>query len=95
VVEVVVIVFMLVVHGRWCIMFIFIEVEASKAGFEMAVFSRLWVQRGGGFKVFVIWKSFGFLKYTGEGCVIFQRGGCSGVGGAQGAACARVRRAQA
>ena len=34
---VIVIVFMLVVHGRWCIMFIFIEVEASEAGFEMAV----------------------------------------------------------
>jgi hypothetical protein len=26
----------LVVHGRWCIMFIFIEVEAPEAGFEMA-----------------------------------------------------------
>jgi hypothetical protein len=38
VVVVAVIVFMLVVHGRWCIMFIFIEVEASEAGFEMAVF---------------------------------------------------------
>jgi hypothetical protein len=36
---VVVIVFMLVVHVRWCIMSIFIEVEASEAGFEMAVFS--------------------------------------------------------
>ena len=35
---VVVIVFMLVVHGRWCIMLIFIEAEASEAGFEMAVF---------------------------------------------------------
>jgi hypothetical protein len=33
-----VIVFMLVAHGRWCIMFIFIEEEASEAGFEMAVF---------------------------------------------------------
>jgi hypothetical protein len=32
-----VILFVLVVHGRWCIMFIFIEVEASEAGFEMAV----------------------------------------------------------
>jgi len=29
---------MLVVHGRWCIVFIFIEKEASEAGFEMAVF---------------------------------------------------------
>jgi hypothetical protein len=37
-VVVAVIVFMLVVHGRWCVMFIFIEVEASEAGFEMAVF---------------------------------------------------------
>jgi hypothetical protein len=38
VVVVVAVVFMLVVHGRWCIMFIFIEVEASEAGFEMALF---------------------------------------------------------
>jgi hypothetical protein len=29
---------MLVVHGRWWIMFISIEVEASETGFEMAVF---------------------------------------------------------
>jgi hypothetical protein len=35
---VVVIVFMLVVQGRWCIMFIYVEVEASEGGFEMAVF---------------------------------------------------------
>jgi len=35
---VVVVVFMLVIHGHWCIMFIFVEVEASEAGFEMAVF---------------------------------------------------------
>jgi hypothetical protein len=37
VVVVVVIVFMLVVHGRWCIIFIFIEAEALEASFEMAV----------------------------------------------------------
>jgi hypothetical protein len=35
---VVVIVLMLVVQGRWCIMFFFLEVEASEGGFEMAVF---------------------------------------------------------
>jgi hypothetical protein len=29
---------MLVVHGRWCIMFIFVEVEESEAGFKIAVF---------------------------------------------------------
>jgi hypothetical protein len=29
---------MLVVHGRWFIMFIFVEVEATEAGFDMAVF---------------------------------------------------------
>jgi hypothetical protein len=33
-----VIIFMLVVHGRWCTMFIFVEVDASEAGFEMALF---------------------------------------------------------
>jgi hypothetical protein len=29
---------MLVVYRRRCIMFIFVEVEASEAGFEMAVY---------------------------------------------------------
>jgi hypothetical protein len=33
-----VVVFMLVVHGRWCIMLIFVEAEASEAGFKTAVF---------------------------------------------------------
>jgi hypothetical protein len=63
-------------------MFVFVEGEASEAGFEMAVVFRLRVQRGGEFKVCILWESFKFLKYTGGGCVIFQRGGCSGVGGA-------------
>ena len=77
-------------------MLIFIEVEALESGFEMACFSRLRVQRGGGFKVLVLWESFGFLIYTGgEVALCFQSGGFSGVGGAQGAACARVRRAHA
>ena len=31
---------MLVVHGRMCIIFIFIEVDASEVGFEMAIFSQ-------------------------------------------------------
>jgi hypothetical protein len=31
---------MLVVHGRWCIIIIFVEEEASEAGFKMAVFFR-------------------------------------------------------
>jgi hypothetical protein len=44
--------------------------------------------------VLILRESFGFLKYTGGGSVIFQRGGCSGVGSAQGAAFARKRRAQ-
>jgi len=35
---VVAIVFMHLVYGRWCIIFIFVKVEASEAGFEMAVF---------------------------------------------------------
>ena len=30
-------------------------------------FSRLRVQGVGGFKVFILWESFGFLKYTREG----------------------------
>jgi hypothetical protein len=34
---VVVIVLVLVVYGWWCIMLIFVEVEATEAGFEMAV----------------------------------------------------------
>jgi hypothetical protein len=29
---------MLVVHGRWCLMFIFVEVEGTEAGFNMASF---------------------------------------------------------
>jgi hypothetical protein len=29
---------MLVVHGRWFIMFIFVEAEATEAWFNMAVF---------------------------------------------------------
>jgi hypothetical protein len=44
------------------------------AGFEMAVlqkkifvFSRLRVQAVGGFKVFILLESFGFLKYTRGG----------------------------
>jgi hypothetical protein len=61
---------MLVVHDQWRIMLIFVEVEASEAGFDMAVFSRLRVQRGGGFKVFKLRESLEFLKYTGGGCVI-------------------------
>jgi hypothetical protein len=40
-------------------MLICVEVEASEAGFEMAVFFRLRVQRSGGFKVFVLWQSLG------------------------------------
>ena len=61
-------------------MLIFIEVEALESGFEMACFSRLRVQRGGGFKVLVLWESFGFLKYTGGGCVRFQSGGIETLG---------------
>ena len=49
---------MLVVHGLWCIMFIFIEVEASEAGFEMAVFFPFKGSKGWRFKVFILWESF-------------------------------------
>jgi hypothetical protein len=48
-----VIVFMLVVHGRWCIVFIFIEVEASKAGFEMAMFFPFKGSKGWRFEVLI------------------------------------------
>jgi len=37
---------MLVIHWQWCIMFIFIEVEASEAGCEMAVFFPLKGSKG-------------------------------------------------
>jgi hypothetical protein len=91
-----VIVFMLVVHGRWRIVHLRRGRGIRGRLQDGCVFSRLRVQRGGGFKVLALRGEFLVPEiHTARGCVIFQRGGCSGVDGPQEAACAPLRRPQA
>jgi hypothetical protein len=63
-------------------MFIFVEVEASEAGFKMAVFFPFKGSKGWGVSSVYTLGELYVPEIHGGGYVIFQRGGCSGVGGA-------------